>query len=380
MAVNLEDQLRDWLGTLRIVSNATGPVRPGQRVDLSILSSAREMSGGEALLLPAVQNVLGSAGRALSQAPVRVKVKWEVEREKGEDQFETLVPGTDFLANAHTLDAEGLQGAAISLTFMPEFVPLTEDSPTPTRVTITPTVTLEAILIDGAAATHARATFPMAGTPRSRNPLRLDLDLLPLQVPVFLALFRFNDYRPLADDLNPGFALLITGKGSPLKGFTEATNEILVQLEESIRPLRSIAGVAGFLTGLATLRHALAAQPTVRVASGDVENLAAIHMRKDSFLGVDALDRDLRAHDETGSLILIGPSGTTAGCFCDEEFEQGEGAFEVRTGAEAIRLVPSVGALRMATPTPGVTVLKDDTEDTFDDSLSSITIANPALA
>src|ERR1043165_9356039 len=100
MPIDVLQQLRDWADTISIVSSVTGPVEPGQKVDLQILSSAREIWATDN-----IGNVpIGiGTGTLLPSLPVRLKVAWTVKNEADK----ILTPGTHYLITkaAHSVNS-----------------------------------------------------------------------------------------------------------------------------------------------------------------------------------------------------------------------------------------------------------------------------------
>jgi hypothetical protein len=255
MSIDPLRQLQDWADTVSIVSTVTGPIEPGQRVDLEILSSARELSVTDSVAN--VQLPVGT-GTLLPSLPVRLKVAWrvttKVKTPHGEKE-KTLTPGTDYLITKAAQSANSGQGQLISMIFMPPIVELgvlSPEAPMPVRITVEAVVTLEVLHSAaelGVPPTHVSFTIPNFATRRlDENHMKLPLELVPLEIPTFLALFRHADYRPFERDMEPGFALMIVPGSSPLRGLVEVANDVFQRLEDAVRPLRALAGMATLLT------------------------------------------------------------------------------------------------------------------------------------
>ncbi|HEX8054219.1 MAG TPA: hypothetical protein VF517_14610 [Thermoleophilaceae bacterium] len=228
------------------------------------------------------------------------------------------IPGRDFVAN------NGLAGLLVGFVFKPPIVELTR-SPVPTvSWTITASVTVRA-----------------GGLASDTKSLSVPVELGQLEIPKFIALFRHKNFAAFEDPDTPGFVLMLIPHHSILQGISEPLNDLLDRIHEALRPLRSLVGIAAFLTGIDTLKQALASQPLVRVKRGSEDNLEDIHMRVDKFLGSTWLEKDLRPNDRVSALILMGPCGTRVGCFDDEDFttEHGEWGFHVRTGPEMVTII-----------------------------------------
>jgi hypothetical protein len=128
---------------------------------------------------------------------------------------------------------------------------------------------------------------------------------------------------------------------SVIQGIVGPFNELMKQINLALRPLRSLAGIASFLTGLEVLSHAMNAQPMMRLRRGSVGDLDDVHMRVETFLGVDLFNRNLRANDRASALAVMGPCGTRIGFYDDQHFDLGNGefAFNVVTGPEMVTIV-----------------------------------------
>jgi hypothetical protein len=366
MAIDLLLQLLDWANTIHMVSTATGLIEPGQKVDLQILSSARNMFVIDSV--GGIQLPVGT-GTLLPSLPVKLKVAWLVK----DDEGNTLNPGTDYLITKAAPSVNSGQGQLISLIFMPPIVELgASEVPLTANISVEAEVTLEVLHSTPVAnPTRVAVTIPSDVTRRlDPNHLKLPLELVPLEIPTFVALFRLSDYQPFARDMEPGFVLMIVPGSSPLRGLVEVTNDILQRLEDAVRPLRALAAMAIFLTRLTIARQALEAQPMIRIIAGDVDNLTDIHMRTETFLGVDIFNRDMRANDRVSSMIFMGPPNRMVGCYNDEEFAEGEGAFSVRVDETMITLIPVV---RSVANEGVIEVLQEDDDDNrFEDSLTSV--------
>jgi len=361
MLFGVLEQLNALTDTLRIVSNVPTTIQPGQRVELQVLSGAPDLFVTEPILDVATELL-----KLVTQIPVEIQVRWSV---KGwseiEEKMIDLVPGVDFVAT------DGIEGPSSAFFFKPLFYELGA-APVlmPTPLEITAEVTLHAWL------TYKKdENLPIQEVVSEKVVLPLSLGLLPLEIPTLLALFRFDNYRSLGkNDLEPGFVLMVVPDNSYLQDLTEVMNGLLARLDEVMGPLRALAGIAAFLTGLTILRHAVSAQPMLRIRSGDIPNLSDIHMRVEKRFGIDRLNPDLRPHDRVSSLILLAAPGRIVGCYNNEKFKQDEGAFTVETGDEMIALVRNLAiSSEELHAHPNVVVLKPNNDDNaFDDSMSSV--------
>lgn len=364
MLFDVVKQLNALTETLRLVSNVSVPVEPGQKVELKILSAAPDLFVTDKVL---DNPILTGVAQLLTQIPVEIQVRWSVT-----DGERKLSPGVDFLAT------NGMAGPFVDFIFKPEFLelgtvkPLVDDS---LRI-ITAQVTLRAWPTNIAPNT----TEPQAVVSKEVK-LSLPLAVAPLEIPTMLALFRFADFRAMGlADLTPGFVLMLMPKNSYLQEFTEQLNETLVRIEEAIRPIRTLLGLAAFLARLNVLRQALTAQPMLRMLHRqEIDSFNNIHMRVDTRFGVDFFKRDLRADNRVSSLIFMGVSGKKVTCFVDKDRDPGDGAFEIVSATEMIVLLPTMN-LNAATLAehPEVKVI-DNTNNglnNFEDSLSSMKFNN----
>jgi hypothetical protein len=303
-------QLNYILGTLRLVTEALEPVQPGQLVQANILSTLTEVSGVD----------IGTLAVPLPR-PIELGVSWRVFDHERNERYE----------NEGFVSTNGLTGPAVGFTFMPPIKALATSPNDPVTWRIRARVTLKA---EGAGSVTKDFIVP--------------IQLSVLEIPILLALFRHRDYEPYSDPDAPGFVLMVVPEDSMLQGLAEPFNELMVKLEDAVQPLRAIAGIATFLTNLGVLRQALSVQPTTRLKRGAINNLANVHMRLETFLFVDRLNYDQRAHDCISSLILMGPCGTRVGCYDDENrsLSDGEWAFNVVVGPEMITTVPNLSGAK----------------------------------
>ncbi|MBD0371204.1 MAG: hypothetical protein ICV60_10245 [Pyrinomonadaceae bacterium] len=357
MLLNLKNQLDALTDTLHLVSNVAGPVEPGQKVELEVVSGAPDLFA----TVNALDNpVLAGTAQLLTQVPVEIQVTWSVTL-----NGKPLKSGTDFLAT------NNVEGPSVAFLFKPEFIDLGfSKNPFPARLVIKATVRLRAWPTNGAIAT----AIPTAQVSKDIT-LELPLSLMPLEIPTILALFRNEQFRALPDDnLDGGFVLMVVPSYSYLQGLTEQMNDLLVKIDEVVRPIRTLLGLAAFLSGLTILRQALSAQPMVRLRHGDIDDLTDIHMRVETLFGADLLNRDLRPNDRVSSLIFMAPKGRKVGCYNDQNQAEGEGAFAVDVGDEMITLIPSLRvSIAELEAQPHVEVLKPDNDSNrFDDSMSSV--------
>src|SRR6185312_15804340 len=110
MLINLTKQLDALTETLRLVSNVTGHIEPGQKVELDVISAAPDLFATVNVL---DNPILAGTAQLLTEVPVEIQVKWSVTMNR-----KPLNPGTDFLV---TNNAEG---PSVAFLFKPEFIDL----------------------------------------------------------------------------------------------------------------------------------------------------------------------------------------------------------------------------------------------------------------
>jgi len=369
MLFDVAKQLDALTETLRLVSNIAVPVEPGQKVEVKVLSGVPDLFVTDKVLdnpLPA------GVAQLLTQIPVEIQVSWSVT-----DGERTLEPGVDFLAT------NGMKGPSVDFLFKPPLLelgtvkPLVDDA---LRI-IKAKVTLRA-WPNNVAPNAPSNTLPQAVVSKE-IPLSLFMSLVPLEIPAILALFRFEHFRPLGKaDLDPGFVLMIVPENSNsyLQDLTDMMLDLLQQIDAALRPLRTLISIAAFLARLTVLRHALSAQPMLRIVHFDeIDKLNNVHMRVETRFGVDFANPDMRADNRVSSLIFIGIPGRKVTCFVDTGQSPGDGAFQITLGNEMIVLLPSLNLNADALAEhPEVEVI-DNTNNglnNFDDSLSSIRFEN----
>jgi hypothetical protein len=349
-------QLNFVADSLRLVTDAAGVVQPGNTVNAEVVSSLSDLN--------AVDSV-GPTSIPLAR-PVDIEVTWHVYDESGIERG----PGVDFVSTG------GLGGISAGFVFKPPIVELTY----------------------GGLATHTweirvRVSVSAEGvtSPVTRD-LSVPVELLELGIPKFVALFRHRNFEAIDDNLEGGFVLLMVPYHSVLQGIVGPFNELMKQIDLALRPLRTLAGIASFLTGIEVLSHALNAQPMMRLRRGSVDDLEGIHMRVETFLGVDLFNRDLRANDGASALAVMGPCGTRIGFYDDEDFDldNGEFAFNIVTGPEMVTIVRD---LHDGKPPPTfpeedpnnpltrrLWVIQEGGEPVFADNITSVRFDNTVFA
>lgn len=307
------------------------------------------------------------------RVPIGLKVKWSFEYLDRPEPNE-LVPGRDFLSSDR--DVTGL---ALSILFKPPIMEMRMRPRLPQRVRVTATVTASGpsivsppgpLMLAASLNPKATATFTLP-----------DLLLLPVELPTFLALFRLEDFKPYATDgvdiqANPlaevheGFVLIIYPDNCPVPASLETLNGMLQRVDEVLAPLRSLVGMATFLDELSILRKSVAAQPMMRIVGAPVRKFNDIHMNVETF-GFDVLNQDRRPDNRVSSLIFVGQPGRQVHCFRHHNFEPGDGAFTITLPDTMFVKIRSlkIGNAAM-NDIDGVTVT-NDTEDNFDDNMSS---------
>jgi hypothetical protein len=302
---------------------------------VSVVSSLTDLSVLEPLAIPVLR-------------PVRIDVEWAVVGPAGD-----LADGVDYVTSA-------VEPLAAGFIVKPPFVPSVVDlDPNP----------LDGWLI------RARVTVSVGTLAGTRRELLLPISLAPLPVPELAALFRHDHFKPYEDDNAPGFLLLVVPDWSPVRAIGETFNDLMDDLDRAMRPLRTLAGIAAFLSGIEALRLAAAGQPMTRVHPGDVPDLDDVIMRVETTLGMDWLNRDLRAGDRTTAIIVFGPPGTTFAFYDDEKYDlsHGEWAFQLTTGLEMAVVVPDLRPAKPPTlPPMKFEVLQHGGGASFNDNLTSV--------
>lgn len=378
------DQLSDLARTLSLVSDQIGPVEPGQTVNVEIVSTAQQLLAADPLSLAGITGTLPApATQLLSMNSVRLKVEWNLFKYERR-AWRALKLGIDYLMPvvARGIDA-GMSGAQASFLFKPPIVELLvrEEPLPPLKIKIKPTITLEVLPLGGAvpvlppggALPKISYTIPNGDiAPGNSDYLALKLEIVALEIPAVLILFRHAKFQPFENNLLPGFALTIVRGGASVRDVTELLNKTLARIEEAVRPLKTLAGFAAFLLKLPLLRSALGASPMVRTLAGDVDHLFDIHMRVDKFWGIDVVEEDLRADDRVSSLMFLGPPGSAVECFNDTKFKTGQGALRIEAGLTLVVLADDLKTVRPGALPEGIEITVDDPDHDFNDSMSSV--------
>ena len=79
MLIELTKQLDVLTETLQLVSNVTGQIEPGQKVELDVISRAPNLFATVNVL---GNPVVGGVAQLLTQVPVEIQVKWIVRMDK----------------------------------------------------------------------------------------------------------------------------------------------------------------------------------------------------------------------------------------------------------------------------------------------------------
>jgi hypothetical protein len=335
-------QLDYLVSTLRLVTGAAGRVEPGHLVEAKVISSLTDLTGTD----------VGAVSVPIER-PVQLDVSWSVVDHTGTERHE----------NEGFVASDGLTGPVVGFVFMPPIDSLSTRPTAPAKWTIKATVTLTA-----------------EGAGSVTRDLEVPVELVKLEIPVLLALFRLRDFQSFQDSDVPGFVLMVVPEDSILQGLAQPFNELMIQIEDAVRPLRAIAGIAEFLTGIGVLRQALSVQPLARIKRGAIDDMEDVHMDKETFLNIDILNRDLRAGDRVSSMILMGPCGTRVGCYQDENqsLSDGEWAFNLVVGPEMITVVRDLSGPRPPKTFPLNRIfVRQDSGDDFEDDMSSVEFDPP---
>ena len=326
---------------------------------------------------------LSGVAHLLDRLPVRLTVKWKVAHQDNADRDQAaLFPGQDFL----TSDPD-MKALALSLLFKPDVVEMRLRPPAPKRLFVRVEVTLSVRsadnpvgpIVDDPILSPAMAMrFPFDDF-KANVTLRLPpIELLPVELPAVLAVFRHANHSPYDDAGRPGFALLIFPRDTPFPATVETLNRLLQRVDELMAPLRTLAGVLDFLTDLSVLRRALAAQPMLRAVCSPVEKFNDVRLNVETFLGVDLLNQDMRADNRVSSLIFVGAPGRRVKCYRRHKWETDDGAFlmTIPPGRFIVR-IDSLALDNDEMEALDFVEVTDHTEDDFNDNMSSVTFGEP---
>ena len=372
MALDLAQSLSRLADSLRLHSTILGPVRPGNRVGAAIspvdptitetVLGDLDLQGTGGLL-----DQLAGTVPVPAPIPVQLDVEWTV----------TLAGSFELAEGVGLVSEGGLSGPRISFVLVPTFespiliVEMTDDT-TPPSFPAELRATVKLSIAD-----------PGGGTIEEERVLSVPFLAAPIEIPTVLALFRHTNFES-GGGKEDGFVLVMVPENSPLKTSAGAINRVFAQLDETLGPLRTVAGLGDFLLGIRVFGAALAAQPHVRMrAVNEIRDLDDIHMIREELLGVDVLNRDTRANDRISSLVLVGPPERAVECFNDENFKTGEGWFSVRLdlGMAAIVRTLHVGDPVSVVGEDLVTVeVRNDDSNRFGDSMSSVRFSTRPLA
>ena len=300
---------------------------------------------------PSIDNgVQGLLGKIRGQMPVpvptdilpRLEVTWQV--------MDTA--GNDLIASGDAVAVDGLNNRALNLLLIPEFVELTGGLGDPG--TTTRRVAAAVSLIAGAQSVG----------PRMIGPIDVVVPRIPL--PTTLVMFVHKPYR--------GPALIMVPADSAVPDLGFLTGKIQ-ELQALLNPLRTLARLAAFLTGLDVINTALANEPHVSFRRTDsVGNLNNITLVQRAWY-----ENDTEAEDELSSLLMIGPRGRRAEFFNDRGFDDGEGKFTVTLGRELFAGIRDLHRASPASEPTGSEIQVNRTPpggifnpDTFGDELSSV--------
>lgn len=358
MTLDIAQHLGRIADSLRLTASPVGPVGPGELVQARILSTVRDLAVAETVLgdlsLEGTGGLLDQLTGTIpvaAPAPVRLEVDWQVVV-----GGQVLSPGTGLLAS------DGLAGPEVAFRLIPTFPQLL----TELRDDLPPSS------VPAEVRAHVRLT---AGTVVVERDLELPFEAVPLGIPTLLALFRHKNFES-GNDTEDGFVLLVVPENSPLKTGAVHLNRLFEQLDETLRPLRTVAGIADFLLGIGILAAAFSAHKHFRMRAVDrIGDLDDIHMIREELLGTDTLNRDTRANDHASSLVFLGPPDRAVECFNDEDFEQGEGALRIRAGLGMAAVIRDlhVGDPVSVLGTDLVEVLRrNDDSNRFGDSMTSL--------
>jgi hypothetical protein len=307
-------------------------------------------------VVPGVQGLIGKIkGKFPVPVPTdvlpRLDVTWRV----------TDTAGNDLIASGEAVAPSGLNQVALSVLFLPEFVELTSGLGTP-----------------GTSVRRVSATVSItAGTtstpPRTLGPI--DVVVPRVALPTVLAMLVDKPFR--------GPALIMVPADSAIADLGALTGK-LQELQNVLNPVRSVARLAAFLTGLDVLSTILGSEPHISFRKTDgIGNLNDITLVQRSWY-----ENDTEAEDELSSLFMIGPRGRAAEFFNDRSFDTGEGKFTLTLGPELFAGIRDLHREHPASEPSGSEIVVDVdppggwwNPDIFGDELSSVRfVALPAIA
>ena len=248
--------------------------------------------------------------------------------------------------------APTLSSVLIGILFQPWITPLT-DPPTPARQPVF--YLLNAKVRLSVSATQTQSEW-------------IDLPPVPLpvpvlEIPVVLALFSDANFT--------GHILACVPSNAALRDLQSMTKK-LGDIQDELGPLRSVVSVAAWLTGLQSLLDKLPVSPgaTALVVANDRGqiNLDDQIMEKGGTFGWDT-----DWEDQVSSMIMFGPAGTAAAFFSAPDWSDSEGRYDIDVGFELSVSVKSLSSKFPASvPAGALVVVKHTTDDSFNDTLSTL--------
>lgn len=354
------------------------------------------------------QSLTGRLG--LPNLSVRVDVQWYLRDEDG----------TDVLKKDSHVATGGAQSPAVSLLLPPVLRELSLDEiekPDPdwfclsARVTLTLECSSEgddlANIVDGkldgdsdsvcrassVADAHpdcpAHGGLPLAPDGVRRVHLSAELPGVPVaQLPVLIPSVVICCNTRNFDLLDRSAVLMVVPKGSPLSN-AEAVIDALRRVEKTLRTLRTVGAVAGWILGIQNVLSALSDHPIIRFYEAK---------EADNVEGLDKLSRiklwprpwykvffdDESMHDRTTSIAVLGGPGRQVRFYDKPNYKTGDGAYTLSTSATSgpVALINDLNTTDSEAPVAQLgEVLTDDTghdklvlsnEGSWDDSLDSI--------
>lgn len=305
-----------------VVRVGLGPVEPCKPVLLNILPPflpKLASLGG----LPTINPELPDVASKLPKTPGTPELPIQIANVEVEVRDAGNVQLGDFVQDRPAPDK-------LTVLLAPPTVPLTNDPQPPTLVSRTIVV---------------KVTVQIGPVSREIR-VPITVQLLPLPIPVVLALFRHNNFSPVWGS-DPGCVFLMVPENSPLVSVQGAL-EALKLLRTLLEPLKPIARLVRLITGLGLLADALATQP-VKFAVRNTINLKDVNFQEFKlYFWVWEFTLPIKTlEDEMSSFILIGREGTGATLF---DWRSGdspeEGPRLARTlGPNLIHMQTSVGEL-----------------------------------
>jgi hypothetical protein len=184
----------------------------------------------------------------------------------------------------------------------------------------------------------------------------LEVEVMPVEVPTMLALFRHGSYDPILEEAEreiskAGFVLVVVLENSNVSesvtGIADVLSPTLVDIENEFRGtarvLARIPALAPAMNRLLLFADAVKRQPQFALRKSPLKNLNRIQM-----IDQGGLRNDTEAEDQVSSLLLFGPPGTRAELYCRRDFKENDGRLNVSLTGDTIAPSPLTLPLTLA--------------------------------